>query len=253
MTTNQISETSTSLCNLQPNILGKQISFRVIGKSVPKQSAQFHVTGKGRKVNYVTGKVTERYKLRSYQPDKVVNWHNEITSSDTYFRISTDAGITWKNLDSDLIREGSTNKYYTDTKVQNNAVVVANTSARHTHSNKSILDNIIDNGTGTNFLSDNGTYKAISTRVILTKTGNYTLSAGDEVILLDATSNTVTATLPTAVGISGTVFIIKCINDTYACNIDTTSSQTIDGNLTLTLSNMESVTLISNGANYYIL
>jgi len=182
-----------------------------------------------------------------------VNWHNEITSSDTYFRISTDAGITWKNLDSDLIREGSTNKYYTDTKVQNNAVVVANTSARHTHSNKSILDNIIDNGAGTHFLSDNGTYKAISTRVILTKTGNYTLSAGDEVILLDATSNTVTATLPTAVGISGTVFIIKCINDTYACTIDTTSSQTIDGNLTLTLSNMESVTLISNGANYYIL
>lgn len=182
-----------------------------------------------------------------------INWHNEITSSDTYFRISTDAGTTWKNLDADLIREGSVNKYYTDTKVQNNAVVVANTSARHTHSNKSILDNIIDNGTGTNFLSDNGTYKTVSTRAILTKTGNYTLSAGDEVILLDATSNTVTATLPTAVGIGGTVFIIKCINDTYACTINTTSSQTIDGNLALSLSNMESVTLISNGANYYIL
>lgn len=78
MITNQIFETSAPLCYKQSNILGKQISFRVIGKSVPKQSAQFHVTGKGRKVDYVTGKITERYKLRSYQPDKVVNWHNEI-------------------------------------------------------------------------------------------------------------------------------------------------------------------------------
>lgn len=182
-----------------------------------------------------------------------VNWHNEVTASDTYFRITTDGGTTWRSLNTDLIREGSTNKYYTDTKVQNHAVVVANTSARHFHTNKSILDNIIDNGTGTNFLADDGTYKTVSSRVISTKTSDYTLTARDEVILLDASSNTVTATLPTAVGIEGTVFIVKCIDATYTCTIDTTSSQTIDGDLTITLSAMESVTLISNGANYYIL
>jgi hypothetical protein len=182
-----------------------------------------------------------------------INWHDNIISSDTYFRFSTDGGTTWKNLDADSIQEGATNKFYTETKVSANTDVAANTAARHSHSNKSILDSIIDSGTGTNFLADDGTYKTVSTRVILTKTNNYTLTAGDEVVLLDASSNTVTGTLPTAVGIEGTMFIIKCINATYTCTINTTSSQTIDGELSITLSAMESVTLISNGTNYYIL
>lgn len=182
-----------------------------------------------------------------------INWHDDVTASDTYFRISTDGGTTWRSLDADLIREGSTNKYYTEAKVNANVNVAANTAARHSHTNKSILDNIIDNGTGTNFLADDGTYKTVSSRVISTKTSDYTLAAGDDVVLLDASSNTVTATLPTAVGIEGVVFTVKCIDATYTCTIDTTSSQTIDGDLTITLSEMESVTLISNGANYYIL
>lgn len=182
-----------------------------------------------------------------------INWHDEITASDIYFRITTDGGTTWRNLNTDLIIEGSTNKYYTEAKVSSNISVAANTSARHSHANKSILDNITNSGTGTNFLADDGIYKTASSKVILTKTNDYTLSAGDDVVLLDATYNTVTATLPTAVGISGTSFTIKCIDATYACTVNTTSSQTIDGNLTITLSAMESVTLISNGTNYYIL
>ena len=42
--------------------------------------------------------------------------------------------------DSDDITEGSTNKFYSDTLVSANPDVSANTSARHTHTNKTILD-----------------------------------------------------------------------------------------------------------------
>jgi len=88
-----------------------------------------------------------------------VVWQNKITALHTYFRITTDGGVTWRAFDADLIREGSVNKYYTEAKVSANVNVAANTAARHTHSNKAILDNLVDNGTGTNFLSDDGTYK----------------------------------------------------------------------------------------------
>ena len=47
-----------------------------------------------------------------------------------------------------------------DTEVSNNTDVAANTSARHSHSNKSLLDSLISSGSGTNFLADDGTYKA---------------------------------------------------------------------------------------------
>lgn len=123
-----------------------------------------------------------------------VNWHNEVTASDTYFRITTDGGTTWRSLNTDLIREGSTNKYYTDTKVQNHAVVVANTSARHTHTNKSVLDNIIDNGTGENFLADDGVYKSMDTESFALKTALINAQTGTTYTLL-STDNGKTITL----------------------------------------------------------
>ena len=86
-----------------------------------------------------------------------VNWHDDITSSDNYLRITTDGEDTWVALDTDLISEGS-NLYFTEARVLDVAGVQDAVDDSHTHSNKSILDNIIDTGDGNSFLSSDGTY-----------------------------------------------------------------------------------------------
>lgn len=89
-----------------------------------------------------------------------ITWADAIVPSHTKFRFSTDGGSTWKLLDSDTIPEG-TNEYYTEAKVSANTDVATNTTARHTHSNKSVLDNIIDTGASDAFLAADGTYKTL--------------------------------------------------------------------------------------------
>lgn len=82
-----------------------------------------------------------------------------------------------------------------------------------------------------------------------------TLGATEEYVLADATSNVVAITLPTAVGHLGGHYCIKKI-DTSLSNlvtINTTSSQTIDGKTTYTLSQPgETVDLVSDGSNWRI-
>jgi len=62
---------------------------------------------------------------------------------------------------TDDLTEGSSNLYYTDTRVSANSDVVANTAAKHLHSNKSLLDSLISNGDGTGYLANDGSYKTI--------------------------------------------------------------------------------------------
>jgi hypothetical protein len=88
---------------------------------------------------------------------------------------------------------------------------------------------------------------------ITTKTADYII-ANDNTILLDGTSNTVTATLPTAVGITGRIYTIKCIDDTSVVDIATSGTEEIDGsssNVALTLN--DAVRLQSDGANWWII
>ena len=83
------------------------------------------------------------------------------------------------------------------------------------------------------------------------KTGTYTITASDYTI--DCTSNTFTVTLPTAASITGRIYVIKN-SGAGTITIATTSSQTIDGVTTQTLSTQySSYTVQSNGANWIIL
>jgi hypothetical protein len=68
---------------------------------------------------------------------------------------------------------------------------------------------------------------------------------------VDCTANTFAVTLPTAVGITGRTYIIKN-SGTGIITLNTTSSQTIDGTASgvLTLVQYDSITLMSNGANW---
>lgn len=85
---------------------------------------------------------------------------------------------------------------------------------------------------------------------VATKTGAYTLTASDAVILADATGGGFTLTLPTAVGITGHLFHIKKIDATAnAVTVDGNGAETLDGAATLTISEQhQSFTLVSDGA-----
>lgn len=69
--------------------------------------------------------------------------------------------------------------------------------------------------------------------------------------LIDITGNTVTVTLPTAVGVNGQNYVIKN-RGTGVVTVATFSSQTIDGANTKSLNNNDSIEVISDGSNWII-
>ncbi len=81
------------------------------------------------------------------------------------------------------------------------------------------------------------------------KTANYTLTSADRFIVA---TNTITLTLPTAIGISETIYTIKNIG-TGAVTVDGNGSETIDGELTVTLnSQYQAINVISDGDEWFI-
>ena len=85
---------------------------------------------------------------------------------------------------------------------------------------------------------------------IRTITSSGAISATDSVVLLNAA--TLTATLPTAVGITGRQYTVKLIASSTG-TVATTSSQHIDASTTYSLSaQYKYVTVVSDGANWQI-
>lgn len=79
----------------------------------------------------------------------------------------------------------------------------------------------------------------------------YTATAAEHTI--DCTTGTFTITLPTAVGITGRMYVVKN-SGTGAITVGTTSSQTIDGSTTYSLGTQyKYVHLQSNGANWIVI
>ena len=87
-------------------------------------------------------------------------------------------------------------------------------------------------------------YSAITSATVLDGTYCYVSASG---------SSTYAVTLPTAIGIQGLVYIIKSnMNAGILLTINTTSTQTIDGATSVTLSRYSSLQVISNGANWEV-
>lgn len=99
-------------------------------------------------------------------------WHDRIDSNDTFFRFSSDGGTTWKDLNTTNIREG-TNLYFTPYRVLQIDEVAATLANNHEHSNFPLLQNLIDNGDGNSFLTNDGTYKNMTGA-----TGTFTTNDG---------------------------------------------------------------------------
>jgi trimeric autotransporter adhesin len=76
--------------------------------------------------------------------------------------------------------------------------------------------------------------------------------AGNDYIVAVTTTSVITLTLPTASGISGREYIIKSEASTASITVNTTSSQTIDGATTKTISSGYGVLRVySNGINWF--
>jgi hypothetical protein len=84
----------------------------------------------------------------------------------------------------------------------------------------------------------------------VSKISTYTIGVDD--YFIDCTSGTFNITLPTAVGIAGKIYIVKNSGN-GVITLNTTSSQTIDGSLTKTLNQYDSIYVESTGSNWVIL
>lgn len=87
-----------------------------------------------------------------------------------------------------------------------------------------------------------------------TKTANHTADDTDYVLLMDTTSGALTLALPTAVGIAGRVYVIMNIGQaTNNVTIDPDGTETINTNLTIDILDLDSVRIISDGSNWWII
>jgi hypothetical protein len=84
---------------------------------------------------------------------------------------------------------------------------------------------------------------------VAVKTSNYSILATDHTILANGA---ITVTLPDATVLAGEQFIVKDITAASNVTLNTTSSQTIDGATSTTLTPGMSVTVVSDGSNWWI-
>lgn len=95
-----------------------------------------------------------------------------------------------------------------------------------------------------------GTFVGTTTVPLTNQTANYTVDNLDCVV--NCTANTFTVTLPTAVGCEGQYFIVKN-SGAGVITIEGDGTETIDGASNKTLSvQYESMTLVSDGANWVV-
>lgn len=86
-----------------------------------------------------------------------INWHDNIEAEDEYFKFSTDGGTIWKDLSTINVKE-DTNLYFTEARVLAMDKIIELRDQVHDHNNLSLLQDLINNGDGSSFLTDNGTY-----------------------------------------------------------------------------------------------
>ena len=118
----------------------------------------------------------------------------------------------------------------------------------------------VGSGTFTRGTSTGGTqtltkfsWTAVGISVTSVTTTPYTAVSTDGVILSNVSSAS-TINLPTAVGNTGKVLFIKNLHATNTVTIDASSTQTIDGALTYTLTlQYEVVSIVSDGSNWHII
>ena len=86
---------------------------------------------------------------------------------------------------------------------------------------------------------------------VVSTTGSISPVVGMDVVLMNTTSATTTASLPTAVGFYGMLTIKNIGTGGMTAFLDANGSQTIDNTLTVNLIDSESTTLVSDQSNWW--
>lgn len=94
--------------------------------------------------------------------------------------------------------------------------------------------------------------------VVSVSGSNYVATASNDIILVSNAGNNVSVTLPSAIGNSGKILQVKKIDASNTLSVKSVLSQTLDGvNITSgsydIITQWESVTIVSNGADWFIL
>lgn len=123
----------------------------------------------------------------------------------------------------------------------------------HTHANKAELDTINQNLSITSdvtFNSINVTQGIKVKEKVITETNDIILDDESTTVLLDTNLNDVNVILPQ---IDGKRYYLKKISASNVVNVSVANSGLIEGQSSLSLNNQyESLTVVSNGTNYYI-
>lgn len=105
--------------------------------SVASETAQLALTSQEGDVAIRTDEL-KTYINNGGTSGTMADWSEILTPTDAVSSVNGQTGVV--SLTTSNISEGS-NLYYTDARVSSNSDVIANTSARHTHSNITILNN----------------------------------------------------------------------------------------------------------------
>jgi hypothetical protein len=115
---------------------------------------------------------------------------------------------------------------------------------------KNLNDQIVIPQSGLIFYDS--TVKTSSNKSIINATGDISLSTLDEVVFVE-TSGQVEIDLPSAISNDGKEFVIKYVSGEGPIVINPSGSETIDGDSSLNIYyQKESISIISNGANWFI-
>lgn len=87
--------------------------------------------------------------------------------------------------------------------------------------------------------------------LVASTTGAITITSAHDIVLMNCTAQTNTATLPTAVGYVGELTIKNIGTGGFTAFLDGNGSQTIDNTVTVNLVDSESTTLVSDNANWW--
>lgn len=171
--------------------------------------------------NLFYDEATGRLGIGLTNPDEKITARGNIHASGTGATVKADGRIRWKD-DLDFLGEfahaNTADRIYT---MQNRAGTVAH---------------------------------LLNTR---TETADYLMTTNDDVVLGDATTGTITITLPAVASMAGRTVVIKKIAPVAPANrviVDGNGAETIDDALTATLlTRYESITLTSDGVEWWVL